>query len=148
VYMHWQRQFLHPMLRAFDAPTREQCTAQRPISNTPLAALTMLNDPTFVEAARGFAERIMREGGSEDEQKLHWAWCEAFSRQPEPSELEIARQLLHAGRQRYKTEPDAVQLLLSVGLMPRDPALAPAELAGWTSVARMLLNTNELITRN
>ena len=62
VYTHWQRQFLHPMLRAFDAPSREECTTQRPRSNTPLAALVLLNDPTFVEAARVFAQRVMTKG--------------------------------------------------------------------------------------
>ena len=60
VYMHWQRQFLHPMLRAFDAPRREECEPRRPISNTPLAALTLLNDPTFVESARALAMKVIR----------------------------------------------------------------------------------------
>ena len=74
VYVHWQRQFLHPMLKAFDAPSREECTAQRPRSNTPLAALTLLNDPTFVEAARVFAERIVREGGDADIGRFDFAF--------------------------------------------------------------------------
>ena len=80
VYMHWQRQFLHPMLRAFDAPTREECTAQRPVSNTPLAALTLMNDPTFVEAAKGFAVRILSEGGTTRTERLTWAWQAALGR--------------------------------------------------------------------
>ena len=64
VYTHWQRIFLHPMLKAFDAPSREEGNAERPVSNTPLAALTLLNDPSFIEAARAFGERIQLEGGS------------------------------------------------------------------------------------
>src|SRR5207237_8438382 len=66
VYTHWQRQYLHPMLKAFDAPTREECTAQRPRSNTPLGALVLLNDPTFTEAARVLGQRTLREGGMTD----------------------------------------------------------------------------------
>ena len=64
LYVHWQRQFLHPMMKAMDAPSREECTAQRPRSNTPTAALVLLNDPTFVEAARAFAARILTEGAA------------------------------------------------------------------------------------
>src|SRR5438874_3804443 len=80
VYTHWQRQYLHPMLKAFDAPTREECTAQRPISNTPLAALTLLNDPSFVEAARVLAARLLREGGTTEAERVRWAWRTVLSR--------------------------------------------------------------------
>src|SRR5438876_6193709 len=88
VYTHWQRTYLHPMLRAFDAPSREECTAQRTISNTPLAALTLLNDPSFVEAARVLAARLLREGGATDAERIHWAWRAVLSRAP--SEREVA----------------------------------------------------------
>ena len=66
VYMHWQRTFLHPMLANFDAPSREECTASRVISNTPQQALTLLNDPTFVEAARVFAQSLLSDGAASD----------------------------------------------------------------------------------
>ena len=74
LYVHWQRQFLHPMMKAFDAPTREECTAQRSRSNTPLAALTLLNDPTFVEAARTFATRCLKREVDSDAGRCSWAF--------------------------------------------------------------------------
>jgi hypothetical protein len=82
LYTHWQRTFLHPSLLAFDAPSREECTARRPRSNTPQQALALLNDPTYVEAARVFAERILREGGPSAEQRLDFAFRLALSRTP------------------------------------------------------------------
>eukprot|EP00913_Durusdinium_trenchii_P008903 g8369.t1 len=86
VYMHWQRQFLHPMLKAFDAPSREECTAERPRSNTPIAAMTLLNDPTFVEAARVFAARILRNAGPSTDARLDYAFRLAVSRTPDAFE--------------------------------------------------------------
>src|SRR5262249_5187830 len=91
LYTHWQRQFLQPMLKAFDAPTREECTAQRPVSNTPLQALALLNDPSFVEAARVFAARILREG--DDVARLAWAWREVLSRPISAREQDVLLRL-------------------------------------------------------
>jgi hypothetical protein len=88
LYVHWQRQFLHPMLKAFDAPSREECSAERPQSNTPLAALVLLNDPTFLEAAKSFAQKISTHGGDTFETKLTYAFEEALSRSPDEFEQE------------------------------------------------------------
>ena len=78
VYVHWQRQFLHPMLKAMDAPSREECTAQRPRSNTPLEALVMLNDPSMLDAAGGLAARVLLIGETDDENSLKYsAWQRA-----------------------------------------------------------------------
>ena len=148
VYVHWQRQFLHPMLRAFDAPSREECTVVRPISNTPLAALALLNDPTFVEASRVFAERIVREGGAEPSDRIRWAWREALSREPSDTELAAMLNLLQISQDEYKNNPDATEDLLEVGLASLPEDVAPAELAAWTSVARGIVNLNEFIGRN
>jgi len=94
VYVHLQRQFLHPMLKAFDAPRREECTAQRPRSNTPLAALVLLNDPTFIQAAEAFAKRIVESGGSSTESRLEFAFRHAVSRKPDDFERKTLKNLL------------------------------------------------------
>ena len=147
LYVHWQRQFLHPMLRAFDAPSREECTARRPQSNTPLAALTLLNDPTFVEAARAFAVRIAAHDG-DDDARLTYAWRTAVSRPPDDAERKLTAGLLAAARQDYQQDAAAAGKLLTIGTAPADSKTGPAELAAWTAVARALLNLNETITRN
>ena len=148
VYMHWQRQFLHPMLRAFDAPTREECTAQRPVSNTPLAALTLMNDPTFVEAAKGFAVRILSEGGTTRTERLTWAWQAALGRTPAPDELKVANEFVQQALDRYADDAKAADELLSVGLTSVPSHLSTTETAGWASVALAFLNLSEVITRN
>ena len=148
VYMHWQRQFLHPMLRAFDAPTREECTAQRPVSNTPLAALTLMNDPTFVEAAKGFAVRILTEGGTTQTERLTWAWQTAVGRNPTAQELAVANEFVQQALDRYANNAKAAEELISVGLSRPPGHLSHNELAGWANVALALLNLSEVITRN
>jgi hypothetical protein len=147
VYMHWQRQFLHPMLKAFDAPTREECTAERSVSNTPLAALNLLNDPTFVEAARGFAQRILTEAQGDDAQRIAWAMRTATARGPSAEEVAVLRGLLDAARAYYHDNPGEAERLLGVGLAPRDESLDPVEHAAWAEAARAILNLHETITR-
>jgi hypothetical protein len=148
VYMHWQRIYLHPMLKAFDAPSREECTAERPVSNTPTAALVLLNDPTFVEAARAFAARMVREGGPSVDDRIRWAWREALSRHPSELELGMLRSLYDRDREEYRANAEAAIQLLTIGLAAPPADMAPEELAAWTSVARAILNLNETITRN
>jgi hypothetical protein len=147
VYVHWQRQFLHPWLLAFDAPTREECTASRPISSTPAAALALLNDPSFVEAARGLAGRILREATQDDEQRIRWAWRQVLGRDPKSEEVSLLLGLLQNHRGQFAAGPMAAEALVSIGISPRPDGDA-AELAAWTSVSRVLLNLNETITRN
>jgi hypothetical protein len=148
VYVHWQRQFLHPWLVAFDAPSREECTAQRPVSNTPAAALVLLNDPTFVEAARALAGRVVRECPGDDTQRCVWAWRQVTSRTPTSEESAVLAEVLAKSRQEQQAKPAGVSELLSVGASPEPPAPHAAEVAAWTSVCRVLLNLNEAITRN
>jgi hypothetical protein len=148
VYMHWQRQFLHPMLKAFDAPSREECTAKRPISNTPAAALTLLNDPIFVEAARVFAARIVREGGDAPASRVEFAWREALCRAPNSRERELLLELYTEQLEHYRNDREAAKKLIAVGEAPPAKDLDAAELAAWTAVARAIFNLNEAITRN
>ena len=148
VYVHWQRMFLHPTLKAFDAPTREECTAQRAQSNTPLQALALLDDPTFVEAAREFAVRILREDAATDSERIALAWRRALARSPDARETGVLAQLLASQRASYLREPAAAAALLSVGLTPAPDDLDPVEVAAWVAVARAILNLHETITRS
>jgi hypothetical protein len=148
VYVHWQRQYLHPWLLAFDAPTREECTAQRSISNTPIAALVLLNDPSFVEAARALAARILTEAQDNDEARIYWAWRTVLSREPQSKEVSRLRELLEKHREQLTDDPAAAEALVSVGISPRAQQVSAVDLAAWTSICRVLLNLNETITRN
>lgn len=148
VYVHWQRQYLHPTFKALDAPSREECTAQRPQSNTPLAALALLNDPTFVEAARVLAARILFEGGASTKQRLDFAFRQALSRSPDPWEQEQMTALLESNQSLFAGKTDAARALIGTGRAPVTEGLDPAEQAAWTMVSRALLNLNETFTRN
>ena len=128
LYVHWQRQFLHPMLKAMDAPSREECTARRPRSNTPTAAMVLLNDPSFFEAAGAFARRIISEGGNTRKSRMDYAYRVALSRMPDEQEQRILGKLWDAARDEA----------------PGDEA----DLAAWHAVARALLNCSEVNARN
>ncbi|HIO65167.1 MAG TPA: DUF1553 domain-containing protein [Planctomycetes bacterium] len=157
VYVHWQRQYLHPMLLAFDAPTREDCTARRHRSNTPLAALVLLNDPVFVEAARSFALRITRwqhdldlngrDSAGTDEEAIVFAMKRATSRLPEPSEIELLMNLLESSREHFAAHPEQVKTLLDAGASEAVDFIEPVDLAAWVEVARAILNLHETTTR-
>ncbi|MEX2381006.1 MAG: DUF1553 domain-containing protein [Opitutales bacterium] len=147
LYIHWQRSFLHPSLLAFNASPREECVAERPESNTPQQALVLLNDPTFVEAARVFAQRILTEGGVNAEDRIYWAFRRTLSREPTPEEQEIMEGLLTKHTNDYRENEDAATGLTSVGFAPMNGDLDVAQLAAWTSVARVLFNLHETITR-
>ncbi len=147
LYTHWQRTFLHPMLKAFDAPSREECTAERPVSNTPLQALTLLNDPSYVEAARVFAERVIREGGDSVDAKLAFAYQTALARKPEDAERKLLAALYENHKKKYAADEEAAKALLSAGEYDRPADLPIAESAAWTSVARAILNLHETISR-
>ncbi len=145
LYTHWQRTFLHPSLRAFDAPSREECTAERPRSNTPLQALALLNDPTYVEAARVLAARTLAEDG-EFETRLVCMFDRVLQRVPRADEVATLRHLFDAQHARYAEDPTAATAVSTVGQAAR-PTVDPTEHAAWTAVARALLNLHEAITR-
>ncbi|MFT5522306.1 MAG: hypothetical protein ACI9HK_000249 [Pirellulaceae bacterium] len=147
LYTWWQRMFLHPSMLAFDAPSREECTVERPRSNTPLQALVLLNDPTYVEAARVFGERIFREGGGDENAKIEWAYRQALSRQPTKREVEILRSVFHKHLEQYKADGAAAKQLLSIGYRPMPSDIDLSEVAAWASVARVILNLHETISR-
>lgn len=148
LYTYWCRTFLHPSLKTFDAPTREECTVERTRSNTPLQALVLLNDPTYVEASRKLAERMVREGGGNIESRLQFAYAHLLSRAPRPDEVKILSDMYQKHLIEYQAEKPAAEELLKVGAAPLTTELDKAELAATTSIARVLYNLHETITRN
>ncbi|MEC7719553.1 MAG: PSD1 and planctomycete cytochrome C domain-containing protein [Planctomycetota bacterium] len=147
LYTWWQRMFLHPAMVAFDAPSREECTVERPRSNIPQQALVLLNDPTFVEAAHGLAERTLQSAEPETAKRIDWIWKEVLSRLPEKTEAEVLTKVYERHRTQYEADPESAKQLLNVGTLPVNESLDTVELAAWTSVARVVLNLNETITR-
>lgn len=147
LYTWWQRSFLHPSLLAFDAPSREECAADRNRSNIPQQALVLLNDPTYVEAARAFAARILTECEGTPAQRIAWACRQALQRDPAIGEQETLEALLHRHHADYRLDPAAAEALLRTGAAPVARGLNQPELAAWTHVARVLLNLHETITR-
>jgi len=144
VYMHWQRTFLHPMLANFDAPNRDECTCSRNVSNTPQQALTLLNDPTFVEAARALATSLPTDAS--DDSKLDSIYLRALARLPKDQERQSLLAFLATQRAAFTALPEDAPKLLATGLKA-PPETPTPELAAWTSVCRVVLNLHETITR-
>jgi hypothetical protein len=147
MYTYWCRSFPHPSLTAFDAPSREECTNDRPRSSTPLQALVLLNDPSYVEASRVFAASILKDKGATAD-RLKDAYRRALSRNATPEEVKVLEALLEKHRTEFKKDPEAAKKLLAVGIAPLPKDVDAAELAAWTSVCRVILNLHEAVTRN
>lgn len=147
LYTYWKRSFVHPSMLAFDAPDRQECTAMRARSNTPLQALVLLNDPSYIEASRAFAQRIIAEGGSTPNDRVAWAFRQALAREPQAAEVGELESLYQKQRAWYAQHPDEVGALVAVGQSPVPGDLEAADVASWTAVARALFNTHEFVTR-
>ncbi len=132
---------------AFDAPVREECTAKRDRSNTPLQALVLLNDPTFVEAARVLATRALRESGEGTDDKITWCYQQVLSRNPSQDELTLLRDFYERNIRCYQEDPKQAEKLLGVGLAVHPDEGDHVRLAAWTAVARAIFNLHESITR-
>jgi hypothetical protein len=151
LYTHWQRQYLHPSLLAFDAPGREECTAERTRSNTPLQALVLLNDPIYLEAARAFADHILQSGATTDQDRIAIAIRKSLNRNSNDQETQLLMNLLAEQRKRYAADPESATKLLSIGEYKAkglDSSEKGGELAAWTCVSRAILNLHETIARN
>ncbi|MBL9173588.1 MAG: PSD1 domain-containing protein [Verrucomicrobiales bacterium] len=149
LYTWWQRSYVHPSLLAFDAPTREECAAERNRSNIPQQALVLLNDPSYVEAARGFAVRILKAPATEgDAARADWAWRQVLGRAPSASERKTVLALLEKHRSEFRSDPESAGRFLKMGATPPPPDLDAASLAAWTDVARALLSLHETLTRS
>ncbi|MEO8351731.1 MAG: DUF1553 domain-containing protein, partial [Chthoniobacteraceae bacterium] len=147
LYTHWQRTFLHPMMANFDAPSREESTCTRNVANTPQQALTLLNDPTFTEAARVLAARILSSADQTDDQRLNELFARLVNRAPTAKEQRSLMDFITARRAYFSANAEDAKKLTTVGNAPPAANIDPAELAAWTSVCRVAMNLHETITR-
>src|SRR5262249_31229691 len=147
LYTYWKRPLPHPSLVVFDAPNREVCTDRRPRTNTPLQALTLLNDPVYVECARVLAQRTIKEGGKTPEERIAFAFRMCTGRTPRAEEVAVLRRVYEKQRERFAHDPEAAKKLISVGESARPEGVDPAELATWTTIGNILLNLDETITK-
>ncbi|HUG93558.1 MAG TPA: PSD1 and planctomycete cytochrome C domain-containing protein [Planctomycetaceae bacterium] len=147
LYVYWRRTVPYPSFVNFDAPSRESCTVQRSRSNTPLQALTLLNDPAYFEAAVRFAARLLTETspGATPAERVERAFRQATSRQPSPAEIEILVARFESEAARSRQTPTTVEKL--TGGLPELAAHNSADLAAWIHVANVLLNLDEVISR-
>jgi len=148
MYTYWKRQSPPPNLMLFDAPTRETCTVRRLRTNTPLQALALLNDPQFVEAARAFAQRMLVEGGKDAKARIAYGFRLATSRKPASGEIKILLDVLNKEIADYQQDKTAADKFLGVGDFKARSDLDKSELAAWTTIASMILNLDETITKS
>ncbi len=147
LYTYWKRSVPNPGMLLFDAPFRESCTLRRPRTNTPLQALNLMNDPTYVEASRFLAQRMMQEGGETVDTRLAHGFRLLLARQPAPEEGSIFRAAYERARSDFANDHEAAKALLGVGEATTEASLDPVELAAFTSVASIMLNLDEVITK-
>jgi len=147
LYTFWRRTTLYPTFMIFDAPSREVCCVERSRTNTPLQALSLMNDPQFVEAARVFAQRILAEGGATTDARLRFAFRLATARAPTGEEVAVLRRVVERELARQAADPEGAKALSSAGLAPPADGLDPVEHAAWTAVANVILSLDETITR-
>jgi hypothetical protein len=147
LYTYWKRSVPNPAMMLFDAPFRETCIMRRPRTNTPLQALNLLNDPTYVEASRRLAQRMLLEGGASTSSRLTHGFRLVTARHPRPAEMTILTASLQRTLLDFQTDQVGAEALLHVGEAPTQPGLNAAELAAYTTVASTLLNLDETVTK-
>jgi len=147
LYTFWKRSILYPAFAAFDAPNREECVVNRPITNTPLQALVTLNDRTFVEAARAFAKRILESSNHTEESRITFAMESALYRPPSDQELFILISLQRDMISHYKSHPEDASKIVSAGKLQYTSNLNTTELAAWIAVAQAIMNLDEFLTK-
>lgn len=148
MYTFWKRTSPPPTLITFDAPDRETCLVRRSTTNTPLQALVLMNDPTYVEAARKLAERVMTEAPADVHERIALAFRLATARRPNERETAVLRKAYEQQLAAFRANPAEAEKLLKVGESPRNEKLDVAELAAWATVASMILNLDETVTKS
>lgn len=147
LYTYWKRTVAPPFMTIFDAPNREVCTVSENRTNTPLQALDLMNDVTFLEASRKLAERMMTEGGSAPEQRIPYGFRLLLARAPKPQEEMILAKSLASFETTYRKDPQAAEKFLSEGESPIGAQLEKPELAAYSAVASLMLNLDAAINK-
>jgi hypothetical protein len=147
MYTFWKRTAAPVSLATFDAPDREKCTARRPVTNTPLQSLVLMNDPAFIEAARVLAQRMIEHGGNNAARRIAYGFRRVTARTPAPKELRILQELASSQFDEYKRLPQEAAKLTDIGESIPGETIDRAELAAWTMVASAILNLDEAITK-
>ena len=147
LYTIWKRTAAPPSMLLFDSPSREICTVKRGRSNTPTQALALLNEVTYVEAARKLAEGMLLEGGGTPEARVEWAFQRVLARKPDAFERDTITQRLKARLQKLAPAEEAARQMISLGHSKPAASLPPGELAAYTVTANVLLNLDEAISR-
>lgn len=147
-YTIWKRTAAPPTMLLFDAPNREVCTPKRSRTNTPLQALALLNEVTFVEAARSLAERMIREGGDDPSARITTGYRLATGRKPSEEALAMLNKGLNARLAEFKANPESAASLISHGQSKPDQSIESSELAAYTVTANILLNLDRVVTRD
>jgi hypothetical protein len=147
LYTYWKRTVMPPAMQTFDASSREYCTVRETRTNTPLQALNLMNDTTYVEAARLMAQRMMNEGGTNAEDRLTLGLRLAAGRRPDKTEKRLLLDNLQTQLEYFRRHPQEAARLLTVGEKPYDTSLTVEELAAYSVVASLILNLDEVITK-
>jgi hypothetical protein len=148
LYMYWKRTIAPPMMTNFDASTRESCTVRESRTNTPLQALNLMNDVTFLEAGRQIGRRMLTEGGATDESRIAYGTKLLLAREPSAKELAILKSSLNYHRDYFATNPGRVETFLAKGESPQAAQLKPAEHAAYMALASLMLNLDETVTKD
>jgi hypothetical protein len=147
LYTFWKRTIAPPMMVAFDAAGRETCVVREPRTDTPMQALDLMNDVTFIEAARALGQRMMKEGGADPSARLRYGFRALLSRYPSEEETRTLLESLNYHRDYFASRPAVAAKLLAQGESKPDAALEPGELAAYASVASLMLNLDEAVTK-
>jgi hypothetical protein len=147
VYTFWRRVCTYPTFSTFDAPSREVCVSRRPRTNTPLQALAALNEPTLLEAARVFAQRILAEGGKDDAAKVGFAFRMVAGRAPTGAEQARLLDFVRQQTKSFSRDADAAKVLVQVGSAPIPSGVDPRRLAPWMMLGNVLFNLDETLTK-
>jgi hypothetical protein len=147
MYVFWRRSAHYPSFATFDAPSREVCTCLRQRTQTPLQSLVLMNDPVYVEAARGLAERVLKEEPKDADKRLVRAFRHTLGRMPEADEVSVLQKTYEQQLQEFRQNPEGAKALIKVGESPAPENVDPAELAAMTAVSNVLLNLNETISK-